>query len=94
MNAIVHAGGGTAQVRGNNAGRIQVWIEDSGTGITLENLPKATLKRGFTTANTMGFGIKMMLQVVDRVFLLTGADGTTAVLEQDREAEEIDWFGI
>jgi len=94
MNAIVHAGGGTAQVRGNNAGRIQVWIEDSGTGITLENLPKATLKRGFTTANTMGFGIKMMLQVVDRVFLLTGADGTTVVLEQDREAEEIDWFGI
>lgn len=93
MNAIVHAGGGTAQVLCNHGGRIQVWIEDSGTGITLENLPKATLKRGFTTADTLGFGMKMMLQVVDRIFLLTGASGTTVVLEQDRDEPDLDWFG-
>ena len=58
---------------------------DHGKGITLENLPNATLKKGYTTAGTMGQGMKMMLQTVDRIFLLTGAAGTTVVLEQQRE---------
>ena len=67
MNAIVHAGTGTGEVRTGEDGVVQVWVVDHGKGITLENLPKATLKKGYTTAGTMGQGMKMMLQTVDRI---------------------------
>ena len=85
MNAIVHAGTGTGAVGTGEDGTVQVWVVDHGAGIALENLPNATLKKGFTTAGTMGFGLKMILQTVDRVYLRTGGAGTTVVLEQQRE---------
>ncbi len=85
MNAIVHAGAGTVHVSLDAvAGLVQVWVEDTGSGITMENLPRATLSRGFTTAGTLGHGLKLMLQTTDRLWLLTGPTGTTVVLEQDR----------
>ena len=85
MNAIVHAGAGTVHVALDaDAGLVQVWVEDTGQGITMENLPRATLARGFTTAGTLGHGLKLMLQTTDRLWLLTGPTGTTVVLEQDR----------
>ena len=85
MNAVVHAGAGTVHVSLDaEAGLVQVWVEDTGSGITMENLPRATLARGFTTAGTLGHGLKLMLQTTDRLWLLTGPTGTTVVLEQDR----------
>lgn len=84
MNAIVHAGSGTALVSASPVGTVQVRVEDHGTGITMENLPRATLARGFSTKATFGHGLKMMLETADRLFLLTGPTGTTLVLEQDR----------
>jgi len=85
MSAIVHAGAGTVHVSLDaDAGLVQVWVEDTGSGITMENLPRATLSRGFTTAGTLGHGLKLMLQTTDRLWLLTGPTGTTVVLEQDR----------
>ena len=86
MNAVVHAQTGVAQVSVGGDRTIQVRVKDHGAGITLENIPNATLKKGFTTAGTLGQGMKMILQTVDRVFLLTGAAGTTVVLEQERIA--------
>lgn len=84
MNAIVHAGGGTGRVAVNAHGTVQVQISDCGGGIPLENLPRATLERGFSTKATLGYGLKMLLETVDRLFLLTGPAGTTLVMEQDR----------
>lgn len=85
MNVIVHAGAGTVHVSLDAAaGLVQVWVEDTGSGITMEDLPRATLSRGFTTAGTLGHGLKLMLQTTDRLWLLTGPTGTTVVLEQDR----------
>ena len=85
MNAVVHAGAGTVHVALDaEAGLVQVWVEDTGQGITMENLPRATLARGFTTAGTLGHGLKLMLQTTDRLWLLTGPTGTVVVLEQDR----------
>jgi hypothetical protein len=55
-------------------------------------LHRATLERGFTTAGTMGHGFWLMLKTVDRVWLLTGAAGTTVVIEQDREPAEVAWL--
>jgi PAS domain S-box-containing protein len=92
MNAIVHAGGGKARVGWNESGTVQVWIEDTGTGIRLEQLPRATLERGFTTAGTMGMGFWLILQYCDRVFLFTGPTGTTVVLERDKISPLPPWL--
>ncbi len=45
MNAVVHAGGGARQVSVGPDGTVRVRISDSGKGISLENLPSATLKK-------------------------------------------------
>lgn len=84
MNAVVHGGGGVARVGADGQDTVQVWVEDQGQGIEVKNLPRATLEKGYTTAGTLGHGMKMMLQAADRVWLLTGSSGTTVVLEQDR----------
>lgn len=92
MNAIVHAGGGTGRVSVDARGTVQVRIVDYGTGITRENLPRAALERGFSTKATFGHGLKMILETVDRLFLLTGTTGTTLVLEQDLAAPASAWL--
>ncbi len=84
MNAIVHAGEGIGQVFVSDiTNTVQVSVTDLGSGIEMENLPHATLRKGYTTAGTLGYGMKLMLQTADRAFLLTGVGGTTVVLEQD-----------
>ena len=92
MNAVVHAGTGTGRVSVSDGGTVQVRIEDHGAGIAVENLPKATLERGYTTAGTMGHGLKIMLQALDRLWLLTSPAGTTVVLEKDRREQGPDWL--
>lgn len=92
MNAIVHAGGGTGQVSFSPDGVVQVRVEDHGGGIDTENLPKATLARGFSTKATLGHGLKLMLETGDRLFLLTGPSGTTVVLEKDRDKPLLGWM--
>ena len=83
MNAIVHAGAGTGQVFWDSDRQmVQVRVEDQGEGISVENLPRATLRRGFSTKATLGHGMKMMLQTVGCLWLLTGPSGTVVVLEQ------------
>ena len=91
MNAVIHAGKGVGHVFTHERGTVQVKVEDEGQGIAVEDLPNATLRRGYTTAGTMGHGFKMILKIVDRVHLLTGSAGTTIVIEQDREAAFPDW---
>ena len=92
MNAVVHAGSGTGWVSVSSEGTVQVRVEDQGAGITMENLPKATLSRGFSTKATLGHGLKMMLETVDRLYLLTGKAGTTVVLEQEQNAPPPNWL--
>jgi PAS domain S-box-containing protein len=95
MNAVTHAGGGTGFVGADpRAGVVQVWIEDQGGGIEVGRLPRATLERGWTTIpGNFGHGFWLMLQTVDRVWLLTGTTGTTVVLEQNKKAPESGWLG-
>jgi anti-sigma regulatory factor (Ser/Thr protein kinase) len=89
MNAVVHGGEGRVYAKAQETA--QIWIEDQGQGITLENLPQATLKRGHSTAGTLGHGFWLILNTVDRFWLLTGKTGTTVVLEQDRMPLQPDW---
>jgi anti-sigma regulatory factor (Ser/Thr protein kinase)/DNA-binding response OmpR family regulator len=95
MNAIVHAGGGTASIGTEHTEKndtVQVWIEDQGTGIDMRRLPKATLGRGYSTAGTFGHGFWMALKTTDRIYLMTGKTGTTVVIEQDRTPPEPAWM--
>ena len=91
MNAAVHGGGGVGRVCTGRDGIVQVWVEDRGRGIEVEDLPRATLSKGYTTAGSLGHGMKMMLETVDRLWLLTGPAGTTAVIEQDRRPPQPAW---
>jgi GAF domain-containing protein/anti-sigma regulatory factor (Ser/Thr protein kinase) len=91
MNAVTHAGGGQARVYLDGENTIQVWIEDHGQGIDVAQLPRATLEKGYTTAGSLGHGMKIMLNTIDRLWLLTGSTGTTVVLEQDRVSQVRDW---
>lgn len=91
MNAVVHGGGGIADVYAE-PGRVLVSIEDRGHGIDLSNLPRATLERGYTTEGSLGHGFFMILNFSDRLFLKTGADGTTVVIEQNRTSPEPAWL--
>jgi PAS domain S-box-containing protein len=92
MNAVVHAGGGEGQVSVGADRTVQVRVEDQGAGITMENLPRAALSRGFSTKATLGHGLKMMIETADRLYLLTGPGGTTVVLEKDREEPLPAWL--
>lgn len=86
MNALVHATGATIMGFVDHAhGRIQVWVEDTGSGIPLDRLPISTLKQGYSTAGTAGQGWFLVLTMVDRAYLLTGRGGTRLVLEISRD---------
>jgi len=92
MNALVHAGGGQGRVYADPAAcRLQVWITDQGKGIEFARLPEAMLRKGYSSAGTLGHGFKMIHAFADRVYLLTGPDGTTVVIEQGRTALTPSW---
>ena len=91
MNAVVHATGAEYSIYGT-AGILQVWLIDSGTGIELARLHRATLERGYTTDNGLGHGFWLMLHTCDRVWLRSTTTGTTIVLEQEASAVEPDWL--
>jgi anti-sigma regulatory factor (Ser/Thr protein kinase) len=87
MNAIIHADGGTLRIYvSDDEGLVQVWVHDKGAGIAFEHLPNATLEKGWSTAGSMGYGFKMMLQAADRISLLTSPSGTTVVVEAYRSS--------
>jgi PAS domain S-box-containing protein len=91
MNAVRHAGGGEARLHADReAGIVQVRVHDTGAGIAADQIHRA-IERGWTTGG-FGHGFWMMLKMADRVYLLTGAEGTTVVLEQDRNAAEPAWL--
>ena len=91
MNAVVHCGSGVGWVV-MTAGTVQVWVTDTGLGISMESLPRATLERGFTTAGTLGHGFYLMLSTADRVSLLTGPTGTTVVVEKNKQDPAPSWM--
>ncbi len=96
MNAVIHGGGGRARVGAApetpGGGTVQIWVEDSGPGIALEELPQSALIAGYSTKDSMGMGFFLTLQEADRVFLLTGPGGTTVVVEVDSKPTPPLWL--
>ena len=91
MNAVTHGEGGTARVHSDpEKGTIQVWVEDHGHGIADDWIHRA-VEQGWTTGR-FGQGFFLMRTYADRLFLLTGPQGTTIVLEQERVRPQPAWL--
>jgi PAS domain-containing protein/anti-sigma regulatory factor (Ser/Thr protein kinase) len=92
MNAATHGGGGEGWICADPAaGTVQTWITDRGRGIAEEDLPHM-IRKGVSSAGTLGHGFWLMLGTCDRVSLLSSPNGTTIVLEQDRVTPEPLWL--
>lgn len=79
-NVLKHAGQGIGHVW-ESKGVVYVFISDTGRGITLDDLPKA-LTPGWSSAPSLGMGFTLMLEMVDILWLATGASGTTVCVEK------------
>lgn len=86
-NTLLHGGGGTMRITdvpADHSEGARIVLEDHGTGINFSELPRAILKRGYSTAVSMGLGYTLILDMMDAVYLATDATGTTLVMEAAR----------
>ncbi len=81
-NVVKHAKGGQASLHCTSDGLIFV-VSDDGPGIDALALPEVALKRGYTTAISLGMGYKEMISMADKVYLATGPGGTTVAIRMD-----------
>lgn len=81
-NMLKHASGGKISwyLSGNV---IRFMADDSGPGLNLGDLPKATLVTHRKTKKALGLGFTVLLEILNKVYLKTGAQGTTLVLEHN-----------
>jgi anti-sigma regulatory factor (Ser/Thr protein kinase) len=78
MNAVVHGGGGVADLATDRRGTVQVRIQDRGVA--------ATRTAGERPAS--GYGWWLIARSADRIWIYSDDQGTTVVLEQDRTAPD------
>ncbi len=86
-NALKHAGGGKARLCRRPDGLLFV-MADHGPGIPALRIPDVALRRGYSTAGTLGMGYKVMIAFADKVYLATGQKGTTVAVEMKTEPDE------
>lgn len=79
-NAYKHAGGGRVSLHLNPSTVVCV-VSDTGPGMEALALPDVALTKGYSTANTLGMGYKIMIQSADRTYLATSTKGTTVAVE-------------
>lgn len=80
-NAIKHARDGYVAIY-RNGERVAIRVRDRGTGIKPEDLPATILQAGYSTKVSLGMGYTLMLEMVDRIWLATDAEGTVVQLEK------------
>jgi len=81
-NMVKHASGGMLAWYLCNDGKIRVIAEDSGPGLSLRDLPKATLVKGVKDNKALGLGFTLLMELMNKIYLKTGEHGTTVILEQ------------
>lgn len=62
-------------------GSIRFCLQDQGPGIKFSELPRAILKRGYSTTVSMGLGYTLILEMMDGIHLCTDPHGTTLVMD-------------
>lgn len=81
-NTLKHGTGGTITLHlSADQSLCRAVIHDTGQGIVLEDLPRATLQQGFSTRHSLGAGFQVMLQYCDRVYMGSSLAGTKLILE-------------
>jgi len=89
INAVKHGREGRAEIY-TAPGCIIARVTDRGEGIRAEQIPATLLLPGYSTQISLGMGFTIMLQVMDRVWLATGPEGTTIQLERSLLPKEIE----
>jgi len=84
---VKHAKGGAASLH-RLSDSLLFMVEDQGPGVQALNLPDLALTTGFSTAGTLGVGYKVMISFGDKVYLSTGAEGTTVAVEMRLHSSE------
>jgi anti-sigma regulatory factor (Ser/Thr protein kinase) len=84
-NTIKHADRGELTLHQCDDALLAV-VSDRGPGIPALSLPEVALRRGFSTAVSLGMGYKAMISLADRVYLATGPQGTTVGIEMGLHA--------
>jgi PAS domain S-box-containing protein len=87
-NAAKHASGGVVSIHILPESILTI-VSDQGPGIEAMSIPEVALKKGYTTAGTLGMGYKVMTTIADNVYLATGPWGTTVGLEINIKPAEI-----
>lgn len=90
-NALLHGKGGSASVAFDED-HLRFRLQDQGEGIEPEDIPKATLVKGWSKRASLGLGFTIINEMADRVFMSTGPKGTALILEMDLVAPSI--YGI
>lgn len=54
---------------------------DDGPGIEALSLPDVALTKGYSTADSLGMGYKVMIEFADKVYLATSREGTVVAVE-------------
>ncbi|USG64144.1 ATP-binding protein [Brevibacillus ruminantium] len=81
-NTIKHGAGGTVTIHISPEEKVlRVIVHDQGQGILLEELPRATLRHGYSSKHSLGAGFHVMLQFSDRLCIGTSTTGNKFVLE-------------
>jgi anti-sigma regulatory factor (Ser/Thr protein kinase) len=75
-NMLVHGGGGGTMSLLRVDGRLRVIVADRGPGLNFINWTEAGSRQP-----SMGYGYKIILDTLERVYLHTGDEGTTLVLD-------------
>jgi anti-sigma regulatory factor (Ser/Thr protein kinase)/PAS domain-containing protein len=79
-NTLLHGKGGRMQVFELD-GAVRFALTDHGPGINFSELPRALLKRGYSTAVSMGLGYTLILEMMDAIHLATDQTGTTLIMD-------------
>jgi anti-sigma regulatory factor (Ser/Thr protein kinase) len=85
-NALLHGNGGWGAVV-HAEGRVRVRVTDRGDGIDPNRISHAALIRGWSSRASLGLGFTVMGQAADRVYVSTGREGTTVVIEMEAQPE-------
>lgn len=80
-NVIKHVGDGSIALY-LYKDKIRIVIRDKGPGIDITQLPQVTLRKGYSTKLSLGYGFTIMLDYLDSLIMSTN-EGTTLVLEMD-----------
>lgn len=85
-NVYKHVGEGIVTLH-KTTDRLMLAVSDKGPGIEALALPDVALTRGYTTAESLGMGYKVMIGLADKTYLATSPEGTIVAIEMELKTD-------